>query len=153
MRYRPRSVRRGATLVEGAVVLLAFLIFVFGLLDLSLALLRTNLLSEASRRGARQAIIHGQMAPTGWNGGPWGPTTINVSANTSGIPIVDEIQPLLVGMDLSKTTIKVEWIDGGNAVGQRVRATISGSYQPMITFIFGKPSIPLSASSTMPIAH
>jgi hypothetical protein len=135
------------------VIILAFLTFVFGMLDLSLALLRTNLLSEASRRGARLAIVHGQMAPAGTDGGPWGPTTINVAASTSGVPIVDDIKPMLVGMDPSQVTIKVEWLDGGNAVGQRVRVTVSGSYQPMMTFIFGNPSIPLSASSTMPIAH
>jgi hypothetical protein len=146
-------VRRGVTLVESSVILLTFLTFILGMLDLSLALLRSNIHSEAGRRGARQAIVHGQSASAGWNGGPWGPTTIDVLANASGVPIVDEIAPMLVGMDLSQTHIKVEWIDGGNGVGQRVRVTVSGSYQPMMTFIFGNPSIPLSASSTMPIAH
>jgi hypothetical protein len=139
--------------VESAIVLPALVLLIFGMLDLSLALFRQNILSEAARRGARLAIVHGQLAPLGWDGGPWGPTTIDVKANTSGVPLVSDVEPVLVGCDLSQTDIKAEWIDGGNAVEQRVRITITTPYQPMILALFGEPTITLSASSTMPIAH
>jgi TadE-like protein len=135
------------------VVVLALLIIILGMLDLGLAVFQYHVVSEAARQGARLAIVHGQMAPSGWNGGSWGTTTINQSANTTGTPIVDEIKPLLVGLDLTQTTIKAEWLDGSNAPENRVRVTVSTTYQPCVTFIFGNTSINLSASSTMPIAH
>ena len=46
-----------------------------------------------------------------------------------------------------------QWIDGDNDVEHRVRVTVSSTYQPMFAFVFGGRDIPLSASSTMPIAH
>ncbi len=153
MRLRQQPVRRGATLVEGAIVLMVFLTLIFGMLDLGIAVLRFNTLSEAARQGAREAIIHGKLAPAGWQGGSWGPATIDVLASTTGIPAVDAVRPLLVGFNLDETRIKVEWPNGVNDLQQPVRVTVSSSYHPMMTFIFGNQSFALSASSTMPIAH
>jgi len=154
MRIPQQQLRRpGTVTVEATVVVLALLIIILGMLDLGLAVFQYHVVSEAARQGARLAIVHGQMAPSGWNGGSWGTTTINKSANTTGTPIVDEIKPLLVGLDLTQTTIKAEWLDGSNAPENRVRVTVSTTYQPCVTFIFGNTSINLSASSTMPIAH
>lgn len=134
-------------------VLPAFFTIVFGMLDLSIALLRNEMLSEISRTGARTAITHGQYAQSGWNGGPWGPTTISAYANTTGTPIVDGVKPLLIGFDLSQTLVTVEWPDGGNAVQQRVRVTISSTYRPILSFVLGNRTINLRGSSTMRIAH
>jgi Flp pilus assembly protein TadG len=153
MRLPQQPVRRGATLVESAVVLMVFLTLVLGMLDLGIAVLRYNTLSDAARQGAREAIVHGKLAPAGWKGGPWGPATIDVAASTTGIPVVDAITPLLVGFNLSQTRIKVEWPGGGNDLQQAVRVTVSSPYQPMMKFIFGSQSFALTASSTMPIAH
>jgi Flp pilus assembly protein TadG len=154
MRLRSRRQRReGTVTVESTVVVLALLTMILGMLDLGLAVFQYHVVSEAARQGARLAIVHGQMAPSGWNGGSWGPTTINKSANTSGTPLVDEIKPLLVSLDLTQTTIKAEWLDGGNAPENRVRVTVSTTFQSSVTFIFGGSSLNLSASSTMPIAH
>src|SRR5436190_5226329 len=112
-----KSRRSGAVALEAAIVLPVFFTMLFGMFDLSIALLRNELLSEAARTGARAAITHGVLAQNNY-GTTWGPTTINVYANASGTPIVDLLSPLLVGFDLTKTQIKVEWPDGGNAVQQ-----------------------------------
>src|SRR5262245_46439280 len=107
MRIPGRQQRRqGTVTVESTVVVLALLIMILGMLDLGLAVFQYHVVSEAARQGARLAIVHGQMAPSGFNGGSWGTTTINKSANTTGTPIVDDIKPLLVGLDLTQTTIK-----------------------------------------------
>jgi Flp pilus assembly protein TadG len=153
MRLPQHPVRRGAALVEGTIILMVFLTLIFGMLDLGIAVMRYNTLSEAARQGVREAIVHGKLAPAGWQGGTWGPATMDVSASTAGVPVVDTVCPLLVGFNLDETRVRVEWPNGLNDLQQPVRVTVSTLYHPMTTFLFGNQSFTLSASSTMPIAH
>jgi Flp pilus assembly protein TadG len=139
--------------IEAVVIFLVFMALCLGMLDLGIGVFQYHVVSEAARQGARQAIVHGQMAPADWNGGPWGPSTIDKKANATGIPLVTAIQPYLVGIDLSQTTLKAQWLDGGNAADQRVSVTVTTTYQPSITFIFANTTYSLSATSIMPIAH
>lgn len=152
MRLRPAVPKRhGTTLVESSIVLLVFLTFVFGMLDLGLATFRTHLLSQAARHGARQAIVHGSMSPSTF--GIWGPTAVTGSGSSTGVPLVDAVKPYLIGFDLNQTQISAQWLDGGNDPGQRVQVTVTTVYQPMITFLFGQQSWTLRSVSIMPIAH
>jgi Flp pilus assembly protein TadG len=154
MRLRlAKTKRRGATLAETAIVISVFLILVLGLLDLGIGVLRYNSVSHAARQGARQAMVHGALAPAGVQGGPWGPGTISAPATASGIPAVAALQPFLFTCDPPSTTIQVAWPDGNNQPGNRVSVTVTTPYQPMMTFIFGNPSITLQATSTVTIAH
>ena len=79
-----RVCRRGAAMVEAAIILPVFLLLIFGMIDVGMGVFRNNLLSEAARHGARQAIVHGAFAPTGWDGGPWGPRA--TAAGTATYP-------------------------------------------------------------------
>lgn len=144
--------RHGATMVEAAVILTIFLLLIFGIIDLGRGVFRFNQLSQAARHGVRQAIVHGQFAPAGWNGGPWGPSAIDVPATAIGIPIVDAVKPMLMNCDLDNTRIQVTWLDGSNEVEKRVRVTITSPFQPVVVSFFGG-AFNLSAASTMPIAH
>jgi hypothetical protein len=149
----PSSFRGGATLVEAAIILPVFLILVLGLADLAIGVERFNSLSEGARHAARQAIVHGQQAPDGWDGGAWGPDTIDVALSAEGVPVADAVRPLLVTCDPEQTRVVVEWLDGSNTTEKRVRVTLTTPYRPLVTFIFGNPALTLRASSTMPIAH
>lgn len=157
MRLTTRQSRRGASMVEAVIIILVFLFFVLGMVDLGVGVLRQNILSQAARHGARRAMVHGSLAPDSWEGGPWGPATIGgadgVLASVVGIPLVDQVRPLLVGCDLNETRIKAEWLDGSNSLEKRVRVSITSPYRPMVTFLLGSPTVTLRASSTMPIAH
>jgi Flp pilus assembly protein TadG len=150
---RTRRNRRGATILELGIVLLAFVVLTFGMLDLGLGVFRYHILANAARQGARRAIVHGALASNGL--GSWGTGTINVVATDTAVPIVggttDGIQPMLVGCNLSQTWVNVQWIDGGNAQGNRVRVTVTSPYTPFMT-LYLKP-VTLSAASTMQIAH
>jgi Flp pilus assembly protein TadG len=148
--YRRRC-RRGATIVEMAIVLMVFLTLVLGMLDLGLGVFHYHVLGQAARQGARQAIVHGNLAD---RLGPWGPQGFTVTAEDAS-PLVAAIRPVLAGFDLSQVTIQAEWPDGGNdpSSDQRVRVTVSAPYRPIITFIFGNPTYTLQATSTMFIAH
>jgi Flp pilus assembly protein TadG len=140
--------RRGAVAVEAAVSALVFLTMVLGMIDLGVGVYRNNTLSQAARYLARQAIVHGQKSTSAW-----GTTTVNVAASASGNAQANAVRPMLPSFNLASTTVHVEWLDASNAVGKRVRVTVSTPYHPIMTFIFGNPSITLSASSTMTIAH
>jgi hypothetical protein len=142
--------RRGAVAVEGAVVIGVFLLVLFGALDLGLAVLRQNTLSEAARRLARAAIVHGAMART--KSTVWGPATISGTASDAS-EAAAIIRPILITMDSSSVGFTLEWLDGDNQPDQRLRATLSYQNIPTIPFILGTAPINLSAISTMRVAH
>jgi Flp pilus assembly protein TadG len=150
MRLLPKaSNRRGATLVEAAIVLPVFLTIIIGMIDLGMGVFQANMLSEAARQGARKAVVHGALATSAM--GVWGPGTYTDHANGAGA-IAQAIKPYLVGIDPSTVTITVTWLDGGNAEDNRVRVALTHTYQPITTYVV-QGTIPLSASSTMPVAH
>lgn len=139
-------------MAESAIIILAFLLLVLGMIDIGRGVFRFHQLSQAARHGCRQAIVHGALAPAGWNGGTWGPATINVKGDAAGTPIVDAVKPMLVSCELDKTTIQVEWLEGSNALEKNVRVTITSTFTPILAGWFGG-AFDLSAASTMPIAH
>ena len=159
MRSNPRSVRRrGAVTTEAALVLPVFLALVVGMLDLGIGVFRFNTLSNASRHGARQAMVHGQLAPANWNAGRWGgteetPATID-EVSTSSVPAVVAVRPLLVNCPANQTRVRFEWLDGTDEAGSRVRCTVTSEYQPLLTVIFG--GSPISSNdwiASRPPAH
>ena len=146
-----------------SVVLSVLVVTTFGMLDVGSGVFRYNVLNHAARQGARRAIVHGTLSSVE---GTWGPTTIGpIAATTTGVPIVDGSGPnpndgiakMLVGCNLSKTYITVNWNLNGssgttasNAVGANVRVTVTSPYTPFMPFLSGGT---LSAASTMQITH
>ncbi len=58
LRGRPRrAARRGAALVEFAVVVPVLLLFVLGMIEISRAIMVTDMLAFAARHGSRQAVL------------------------------------------------------------------------------------------------
>jgi hypothetical protein len=148
-RNNHRSQRRGVTAVEMAIVLPVFLAMVLGMLDLGLAVMRYNSLSQAARRVAREAIVRGSMAePLGI----WGPDSYSGTADDDH-PLAQSVRRTMVGVDYSEVAIEATWPEGGNDVQQQVTISVSVPYRPMMTFIFGNPEFTLTATSTMRIAH
>jgi Flp pilus assembly protein TadG len=140
-------------LVEGAMVMTVFLTLVLGAIDLGTAVFRQHILSEAARQGARAAIVHGSLAPSSWNGGPWGTTTYGpVAANTSSSQ-AQAVAAYLGGMNPADVQVTISWPDGSNAAESRVTVTLTTPWTPLMGFIFGSPSITLTGASTMQIAH
>ena len=142
--------RRGATMVETAIVLSVFLMLILGTFDLGIATYHYNTLSQAARQGARTAIVHGALAPATM--GAWGPSTYSGNAGDASA-YAQAFSPMLAGFSLANVTIKLEWIDGGNAIQQRVRYTVTTTYRPMLTSFFTNATYTQTAASTMPIAH
>jgi Flp pilus assembly protein TadG len=161
MRLRRRQDRRrGTTVAEAGIIITAFLMLIMGTIDLGTAVFRYDVLSQAARQGARRAIVHGSLAPAGWNGGAWGPPAsypasnpYTVTASNTSDPVANAIRPSLVGVDPSAVTITVQWVDGSDVTEKRVQVTLNTTWSPLVLFVFGNQTINLSASSMMPIAH
>jgi Flp pilus assembly protein TadG len=160
-----RSNRRGAAVAEAAIVLPVFLTLCLGMIDLGVAVFQNNVIAEASRQGARIASVHGSLAPSGWNGGPWGTTAYSGAGDsTDTIPTTIRNTGALVGLDAANVTISVSWPDGSNVASppsytnvnpgtNRVQVTVSTTWTPILGFFLGNNAQTLSATSVMPIAH
>ena len=149
-----RPIRRGGTLAESVITTLAFVTLALGMVDLGYAVLQNHLLSEASRQGARIASVHGSLAPSGM--GVWGPTTYSGLANSGAtIPAAFSSAGVFTGLNPANVTVTVSWPTGGNSVqnGDTVNVTVSTTWTPAFSFIFGSSANTLSATSIMPIAH
>lgn len=149
---RDSNRRQGATLVESAITLSAFLMLVLGTLDLGIGVLRYNTLSAAARIGGRAAIVHGSLAPpelAAWDD----------QSGTDGVSAV--ILPLLnaEGIQDESITVAVTYADGPdkgtttNDPGDTVTVQVSVPYKPAFGALLGLSNVTLTARTTMSIAH
>jgi hypothetical protein len=141
------------SLVEASMVITVLLTLVIGAIDLGVAVFRQHVLTQAARQGVRQAIVHGKLAPTGWKGGPWGPTTYGPVAATDSDPKAQAVASYLGGMDPSAVQVTMTWPDSSNAVEKRVQVTLTNTWTPLLGFIFGNQSVTLTGAAKMQIAH
>jgi Flp pilus assembly protein TadG len=140
-------------MIEAALVLLVFLSFFLGMVDLGIIVFRQHVVSPAARQGARRAIVHGSLAKSTWEGGPWGPVTYGPTAANSADPQAQAIAPYLTALDPSRVQVTMQWLNNDNGPEDRVRVTVTTTTTTIIGFILGGQTISLTASSTMPIAH
>lgn len=145
-----RHRRRGATLVEAAIVLFVFVTLVMGTFDVGLAVWHHNTLSDAARQVTREAIVRGEFAAPRRTA--WGPAAYNGTAADTQ-EIAQTVRPTLVGLDPSRVSVAVTWPDGSNKSGKRVQCTVSTTHQLIFTRLFTNSALTLSATSTMHIAH
>jgi Flp pilus assembly protein TadG len=145
-----RHRRTGATVLECAFVLPIVLLILFALLDLGIAAARYNALADASRRIAREAIIHGSLAPA--ETGTWGPAEyVGTAADNS--QIVDSVQNVLPTMVLSQVRVRVSWLDEDNSPGDRVEVALSYEHEPLIPALFVWGRLDLQSATTMHIVN
>jgi hypothetical protein len=137
------------------------------MIDLSIALFRKHVASEAARQGARIATVHGYLAPSDSNMNAWGPTPLyypalvtrsvytssnpyTVQADSASDELAGAIRPYLVGLDPSTVTIQIAWPDGNNDLGNRVRVTVTVPYRHLF---LGTDLFNVGATSTMTVVH
>ena len=158
LRHRAtRDSRSGATLVESAIVLPVFLLFVIATVDLGLAVHRYNLVAWSAHEIGRQAAVHGSLAPP--EKLDWGPDTVIWS---SIVPVDEDrelndigevVSPFVKHLREPRTEVQIEWPDGANHWGDRVRVTVNSPYEPLAFVLFGRPTIDLTATCTRQIEH
>src|SRR4051812_48740135 len=139
-RSNPRR-RRGASMVEAVITTTALTTLMLGMVDMGVGIFRMHILSEAARQGARQAAVHGAEAdpnpPHSGRLGSWGPTTVGPLAGNSGDSKVAGMLPYLSGLDLSTVNVTFQWPDNNNNIESRVQVTVTTTWSPMLTSLFG----------------
>lgn len=144
-------------MVEGAIVIGIFLGMLLGMLDLGLAMLRQNVVTEAARRVAREASMHGSMAGperTVW--GPqftwWNPVYGSGFSASDGGGISTAIEPVMFTLEPGYTWVYVDWPDGGNRPGQRVRVWVYYWHESLVPFVNSRYLL-LHSTCVMRVAH
>ena len=145
-----RTKRTGTTLVESAMVLAACVLLLFGMLELSLALVRHSVMSEAARRVARAAIVHGDRSAPAQD--PWGPAPLSVNA-ADDHPAAAAARLVLMTINPAEVEIELTWPEGGNQAGQQVRVATRFTHRPIVPVPGWYDELSLQAVSTMQIAH
>lgn len=144
------AVRGGMVLVEATIVLGVFLLFIFAVCDLGLAVLRQNSLAEAARRLAREATVHGARATPQRT--EWGPDVYEgTAADTNDYAAV--VRPVLVTVDPADVSLRLRWPDGGNRSGERVEVRLTYRHHPIAPTLLGYGRITLRGEAAMWIEH
>ncbi len=144
------SMRSGVIFVEAALILSVLLLLMLMAVDLSLAVLRHNTLSEVTRKLTREAIVHGAQAAKTNRG--WGPAAWQGTA-ADDAPQAVLVRGLLATIDPRAVRLRVDWIDGGHALDQRVRVTANLTYVPIFRLPFFRNRFELTATSVMRITY
>jgi Flp pilus assembly protein TadG len=153
MRYLKSSrKRKGAALVESALVLPVLILLILGIVIVGLGVFRYQQMATLAREGARWASVHGAQyaADTG------------KSAATASDVYNTAILPMAVGLDLKSLSYSVSWPKGNlpsyadpnsNPPGQPVGATVvvTVRYNWIPEAYFG--GVTLASTSTMPMQY
>jgi len=128
-RSRRRGCRRGAAAVEMAIVLLPFLLFIFGIFEFGRFVMIRNLVENATRDGCRLAAVN---------------TDVNEnSQNARTADIEQRVLDKLAGQSLSNLEI---WVYPTNSEGRKllgdwttanyqqgIAVQVTGKYKPVLT--------------------
>ncbi len=123
------SVAAGTTIVEFAIVCIAFFVLIVGLLDVGRGVWLYNSISAGAREGTRYAIVNGSFSPT------------PASAKDVGDFVKNKLQ-------LTGLTVNTVW-DPDNSRGSTVTVTVQYDYRPVVALF---QPVPLRASSQMAIS-
>lgn len=157
MRLRSRPERRAALTIESALVYPLLFTLLFGLIVGGLGIFRYQQVALLAREASRYARVHGSS---------WAKETKQTAPTTQQI-LQQVVLPLASGVDTSKLTIQIQWIDEkgnvqdwdasskaptgvtktGSGVTNHVRVTLTYQWSPEL-FLVG----PLSLQSVSEVA-
>jgi Flp pilus assembly protein TadG len=144
--------RRGAAMVEGALVLSVTFMLTLGAIIVALGVYRYNQVASMAREAARYASVHG---------GQYALDTGNAKATQSSV-YTTIIQPLAIGMDTSKLTYSVTWDDSSEMpiylsnsstnTYSRNRVTVTISYT-WVPEAYIKNSVTLTSTAVVEMSY
>lgn len=132
-------------MVEFALVAPLFFLMLFGILEAGRFMLYYETLNNATREGARYAIVNGANTL----GCPTGPPAPGSSAcDPDGEHVVARVRNAAFGVLGSGVTVTPTWHDpANNGRGSTVTVTASYTYSPLIPIPF--PAITVEAESSL----
>ena len=150
----PRSRRveratRGQALAEFALVAPLFFLLVFGIIEAGRFILYYETLSNATREGARYAIVQGSNSSC-----PSGPMPPGMSApachDPTGANVVQRVQEAAFGLLGPDVTVTPTWGPLGNGREADVNVAASYTYRTLVPIV-PLPPITVTAESTLVI--
>lgn len=144
----PRS--RGQALVEFALVAPIFFLLLFGIIEAGRFILYYQTLNNATREGARYAIVHGSNSFC-----PSGPMPPGQSAPTScydasGAKVVQQVKSTAFGVLGASVVVTPTWGAMGNGRDSDVTVTATYTYNTMVPLV-PLPPITITAESKLVI--
>ena len=145
-----KNEERGQAVVEFAFVGIIFFILVFGAMDVGRAVWNYNTLAQATREGARFAVVHGDRC--------------DAAAGCSAADLA-AVEAVVVenaaGLNSSQVTVEVDWVcrtglaSDCNNVWDHVTVTSEYDYAPIPFFagLLSLPSVTMTSTSTMEIHY
>jgi len=154
---RPGYWRRGATVVESAIVFPATFLLLLGLVIGGMGIFRYQEVASLAREGARWASVHGGQAVREAN-----PTNSNPTLTASNDVLTNAVQPNAVALDPNSLTCTATWADASQMpvyldysqtppVWKANTVTVTVQYQWIPELYLG--GITLSSTSVMPVSY
>lgn len=151
---------RGQALAEFALVAPIFFLLLFGIIEGGRFILYYETLNNATREGARYAIVHGYNTPCS-AGGPSGQMPPGKTPpgchDATGARVVKRVKDAAFGVLGGSVTVTPCWIDpstglctGNNGRDQDVKVTAVYTYNSLVPLI-PLPPISITAESTLVI--
>jgi len=141
---RNRRGRRGQAIVEFALVAPIFFVVLFGIVEAGRFMFYYETLNNATREGARYAIVNGANSLT-CSTGPAAPNS--VSCDPDGSDVVDKTRAAAFGIPPSAVTVTPTWMPD-NGRGSRVSVRAIYTYTSLIPIV-PLPPVTVEAESTL----
>lgn len=144
----PRTMNRGGSeegtaMLQFALTLPVLLSFVFGFMQVCIAMSTRAMLAEIAREGTRYAMVRGATCVTS------GGASCTVAASDVNSYLSNINWPNLGGGPI---TVKTTYPDGNENAGSRVRETVSYVFAFNVPFVW-KQSLTMSSTSVMYIVQ
>jgi Flp pilus assembly protein TadG len=145
-----RRRRNGQALVEFALVAPIFFLLLFGIIEGGRFILYYQTLNNATREGARYAIVHGSRSSC-----PSGPMEAGITPpacyDATGAKVVQQVKDTAFGVLGATVTVTPTWATD-NARDSDVTVTATYTYSTLVPLI-PLPPISITAESTLVINH
>jgi hypothetical protein len=130
--------RTAAAMVETALTLPVFFLLVIGGLDLGLHVHARNQTAWVACQLARIAATHGYESERGL--AAWGPDTVDWSRAIQETPgdaalaqeMFETFETMTQVLPHRDVHVRLEWPDGSHHTGDRVRATVHATHEPLL---------------------
>jgi Flp pilus assembly protein TadG len=142
IRKQSLSDRRGAAMLEAAVVYPVTMLLLIGTVVLGIAVFRYAQVQSLAREGARYASVHGPTYASEQN-----------ASYATNATVLSYIETLAVGMQSSDLSCTVTWAPNPPTASTPSIVTVQLSYSWVPEAYFKKQAVSLTASSSMPVTY
>jgi Flp pilus assembly protein TadG len=154
---KTRNQSRGQALVEFALVAPVFFLILFAVIEGGRFILYYETLNNATREGARYAIVNGANALCTASSGPTGPMPADWTKavpgchDEPGLRVIQRVKDSAFGLLGNTVTVTPQWLGpNGNARDSRVRVEAVYSYNTLVPLL-PLPQITIRAESNLVI--